>query len=136
MNKRRAFSEEFKREPVRQLELGNKSLNDIAIDLGVRRNMLYKWQAQLRKHGGSAFQGPGGKTADPGDEVARLRKELILVSGGSGHRLCENYVFGIIEHSNFLEDQCPDLSLARAGLNPPCSPKLWMNTSQKKTRFA
>ena len=79
MNKRRTFSEEFKREAERQLEQGDKSPNDIAIDLGVRRNMLYKWQAQLRKHGDAAFQGPGRKSTDPSDEVARLRKELAEV---------------------------------------------------------
>ena len=79
MNKRRTFSEKFKREAVRQLELGEKSPNDIAIDLGVRRNMLYKWQAQLREQGDSVFQGPGRKPADSSDEVARLRKELAEV---------------------------------------------------------
>ena len=79
MNKRRTFSKEFKQEAVRQLEQGDKSPNDIAIDLGVKRNMLYKWQAQLSKHGDSAFQGPGRKPDDPSDEVARLRKELAEV---------------------------------------------------------
>ena len=76
MNKRRTFSEEFKREAVRQLEQGDKSPNDIAIDLGVRRNQLYKWQLQLRKKGDAAFPGGGRKPADPNDEVTRLRKEL------------------------------------------------------------
>jgi len=79
MTKRKTFSKEFKLEAVRQLELGDKSPNDIAIDLGIRRNMLYKWQEQLKKHGDDAFKGPGRHPIDQHDEVARLRKELADV---------------------------------------------------------
>lgn len=76
MNKRKTFSEAFKREAVRLLEQGDKSPSDLAVDLGIRRNQLYKWQAQIRKQGDAAFRGAGRKPADPDDEVARLRKEL------------------------------------------------------------
>ena len=76
MNKRKTFSEAFKREAVRLLEQGDKSPSDLAVDLGIRRNQLYKWQAQIRKQGDTAFRGAGRKPADPDDEVARLRKEL------------------------------------------------------------
>ena len=79
MNKRKTFSKEFKLEAVRQLEQGDKSPNDIAIDLGIRRNMLYKWQDQIRKQGDGAFNGPGRKPADQTSEVAKLRKELAEV---------------------------------------------------------
>ena len=79
MTKRKTFSKEFKLEAVRQLELGDKSPNDIAIDLGIRRNMLYKWQEQLKKHGDDAFRGSGRKPMDQSDEVAILRKELADV---------------------------------------------------------
>ncbi len=34
MTKRKTFSKEFKIEAVRQLELGDKSPNEIAVDLG------------------------------------------------------------------------------------------------------
>ncbi len=79
MTKRKTFSKEFKLEAVRQLELGDKSPNNIAIDLGIRRNMLYKWQEQLKKHGDNAFRGPGRYPTDQDDEVTRLRKELADV---------------------------------------------------------
>lgn len=79
MTKRKTFSKEFKLEAVRQLEHSDKSPNEIAIDLGVRRNQLYKWQAQLRTQGDSAFRGPGRKPLDQSDEVAMLRKELAEV---------------------------------------------------------
>jgi len=50
MTKRKTSPKEFKLEAVRQVERGDKSPNDISIDLGIQRNMLYKWQEQLKKH--------------------------------------------------------------------------------------
>ena len=79
MTKRKTFSKEFKLEAVRLLEQGDKSPNEIAMDLGIRRNMLYKWQEQINKQGGNAFRGPGRKPIDKQDEVTRLRKELAEV---------------------------------------------------------
>ena len=79
MTKRKTFSREFKLEAVRLLEQSDKTASEIAIELGVRRNQLYKWQSQIREHGENAFQGPGRKPVDPSDEVARLRKELAEV---------------------------------------------------------
>ena len=54
---RQRFSPEFKREAVRLLELGQKPATQLALELGVARNRLYKWQAQLKAHG--AFRAPG-----------------------------------------------------------------------------
>ena len=79
MAKRKTFSKEFKREAVRLLEESDKSPNEIAAELGIRRNMLYKWQEQLKKRGEQAFRGPGRKPVDEFDEVARLRRELAQV---------------------------------------------------------
>lgn len=79
MSKRQTFSKEFKLEAVRQLEKGDKSPNDIALDLGIRRNQLYKWQTQLKDKGNAAFCGSGRKSLNQSDEVTRLRKELAEV---------------------------------------------------------
>lgn len=49
MNKRPSYTKEFKLEAVRLLEHGDKPAADLARELGLRRNQLYKWQAQLRK---------------------------------------------------------------------------------------
>ena len=76
MAKRKTFSKEFKLEAVRLLEESDKSPNEIAADLGIRRNMLYKWQDQLKKEGEQAFRGPGRKPLEDLDEVTRLRREL------------------------------------------------------------
>lgn len=79
MAKRKTFSEAFKREAVRLLEESDKSPNEIAVDLGIRRNQLYKWQEQVKQHGDHAFQGPGRKPLAEQDDVSRLRRELAEV---------------------------------------------------------
>ena len=49
--------------------------------MGIRRNQLYKWQAELRnKDVTSAFRGPGAKPKAELDEIERLRGELKKVT--------------------------------------------------------
>jgi len=72
MEKRQKFTAEFKREAVRQVRDG-KSVSVVARELGVPRNRLYKWAADVERLGGSAFGGSGRR---PDDEVARLRREV------------------------------------------------------------
>lgn len=80
MTKRKTFSKEFKLEAIRLLEQSDQSPNEIAADLGIRRNMLYKWQEQLKQRGDGAFKGPGRTPLDQQDELARLRRELAEVT--------------------------------------------------------
>ena len=63
--RRQRFTREFKLEAVRLLELGQKPAAQLALELGIRRNLLYKWQKELGAKGGQAFHGPGRKPADP-----------------------------------------------------------------------
>ena len=76
MTKRKSFSSEFKREAVRLLETSRKPPADLARELGVRRNQLYKWKEQMGKRGARAFAGSGKR---PTDELTGLRKELEQV---------------------------------------------------------
>ncbi len=78
MRKRRSFSKSFKAEAVRLLEQSGKPATELARELGVPRNRLYKWQAQIRTHGENSFPG-SGRLPSPADEVARLRRELARV---------------------------------------------------------
>lgn len=78
MQKRKTFSKEFKFEAVRLLETSGKPAADIARELGVQRNQLYKWQEQLRAKGDDAFPGKGYRT-EKDDEIARLKRELERV---------------------------------------------------------
>jgi len=80
MGKRQRFSREFKIEAVRLLELGQKSAAQLALELGVRRNQLYKWKDQLLGKGEAAFAGSGRKPASQESEIARLKRELAKVT--------------------------------------------------------
>ena len=53
MSERKRFSPEFKREAVQLLEIGSCPASEIARELGIARNRLYKWQAELRARGGA-----------------------------------------------------------------------------------
>jgi transposase len=80
MGRRVRFSKEFKLEAVRLLELGQKSAVQLALELGVRRNQLYKWKEQLGSKGEKAFRGPGRKPVAEESEVSRLKRELEKVT--------------------------------------------------------
>ena len=81
MQKRRVFSREFKLEAVRLLEEGKKPGADIARELGIRRNQLYKWKEQTDKHGEAVFPGHGKRAnkSSNSEEIVRLKKELAKV---------------------------------------------------------
>lgn len=79
--KRVRFSKEFKLEAVRLLQSGNKPATQLAAQLGVPRNQLYKWQAQLNKTSPEvAFGGPGRKPLEERAEIERLKAELKRVT--------------------------------------------------------
>ena len=76
---RRQYAKEFKLEAVRQLELGQKPGTQLALELGIRRNLLYKWQKELAK-GANAFRGSGRKPIAEQGEVEQLKAELKKVT--------------------------------------------------------
>ncbi|MCP4603041.1 MAG: transposase [Proteobacteria bacterium] len=69
------YSKEFKIEPVRLADESDKPVTQVARELGIRQNQIYKWKKQLEIHGETAFPGTG-KPVDNHCETARLRKEL------------------------------------------------------------
>jgi transposase-like protein len=75
MGKYKTYSKEFKLEAVRLLEKSGRPGAEIARELGIKRNQLYKWQARLAAQGkDDAFPGHGkqlGETA----ELTRLKRE-------------------------------------------------------------
>ncbi|ADE12564.1 transposase [Sideroxydans lithotrophicus] len=77
---RQRFNREFKLEAVRLLELGEKPATQLAMELGIPRNRLYKWQKELSTKGPEAFQGTGRKPLEQQSEVARLKAELKRVT--------------------------------------------------------
>lgn len=81
MKRRQVFSREFKLEAIRLLEEGKKPAADIARELGIRRNQLYKWKEQRDKQGAAVFPGEGRRSSKSSDleEIARLRNEVAKV---------------------------------------------------------
>jgi transposase len=78
MRKRSQFTAEFKREAVRLLSEGRKPAAELARELGVRRNQLYKWKDVVDQSGQAAFPGSGRRSGaqTQAAEVARLKRDL------------------------------------------------------------
>jgi len=76
MSQRQRFTKEFKAEAVRLLKQSGRPGVEIAQELGIRRNQLYKWAEQLEQRGEGAFPGAGRRPAAE-DEVVRLRREVV-----------------------------------------------------------
>lgn len=78
---RTRFTKEFKLQAVELMRLGQKNPTELAMELGIRRNQLYKWADTLQTQGEDlAFQGPGRRSAEQDDEVVRLRRELKQIT--------------------------------------------------------
>ena len=81
MKGRGRYPKEFKVEAIRLLNAGEKPASEIAMELGVKRTLLYRWRDQAREKGEVAFPGKGGRPKNERlSEIARLRKELKEVT--------------------------------------------------------
>lgn len=69
--RRRRFSEEFKREAVRLAFTGDRPVTEVARELDVRPGMLQCWRRR--------FSDPESKPSVSEREVVELRRELRLV---------------------------------------------------------
>ena len=80
MRKRGRYPTEFKLEAVRLLNEGAKPASEVAMQLGVKRTLLYRWRDQLNHGGGEAFsKSPGRPKVAQMTELSRLRQELKTV---------------------------------------------------------
>ena len=91
MTKRKTFTKEFKLEAVRLLEESDKPASEIARELGIRRNMLYKWKEAINKKGDKAFKGPGrpevsdSNVNDLKREDERLKEEVEILKKAAAY---------------------------------------------------
>lgn len=69
MSQRRKFSEEFKREAVGLTRQPGISVSQVARELGVGSNLLFRWRRELES---------GSKKAFPGNGVARDQELVAL----------------------------------------------------------
>ncbi len=74
---RARFTDEFKRMAVARLRESGTNATLLALELGIRRNQLYKWAKTLDQLGpDTCFRSPGRPPASEESEVVRLRREL------------------------------------------------------------
>jgi transposase len=79
MSKRRPYKtypKEFKLEALRLMESSERPASEIARQLGIRRNQLYKWKEQMTKKGDVASAKRGRPKKEDQSELATLRQEL------------------------------------------------------------
>ena len=72
---RQRFTREFKMEAVRLANDSGKLVTDVARDLGISVQLLYKWQEDVAKLGETAFPGHGHGKKLQDDECSKLRRE-------------------------------------------------------------
>lgn len=76
-NKKRQFTQEFKKEAVEYSLSSEKSVEEVARDLGISPHNLTRWRKEYRKRGELAFPGHGKENLTPQEEKLRkLQKEL------------------------------------------------------------
>ncbi len=70
------YTREFKIEAVRLMDESGRSASELAMELGVRRNQLYKWKEQLSTKGGEAFPNKRGRPVkEQQSELTTLKQE-------------------------------------------------------------
>ena len=76
---RRVFDREFKLKTV-ELSYTRDNIKDLAHELSIRPELIYRWRSEFATLEGASFPGNGNKKmTDEESEVARLKKELADV---------------------------------------------------------
>ena len=76
MKKRtKSYSREFKLEAVRLSHESDRTVAEVASELGISKSSLFRWRDELADDPEQAFPGRG-QMKDRDAELARLRKEL------------------------------------------------------------
>lgn len=74
---RAVFTDEFKRMAVSRLRDGGQTATDLAVELGIRRNQLYKWAKQIDEQAAAGpLRSPGRPAVGQLSEVEQLRRQL------------------------------------------------------------
>ena len=75
---RRQYTEEFKREAVRLVQESVRPVAQVARDLGIPENVLYRWRAQSRQT--TAHSTTRATPRTEAEELTRLKRELARVT--------------------------------------------------------
>jgi transposase len=75
---RKAFDRQFKIDAVNLVINGQRGVSEVARDLGIDSNLLYRWKRELTNEGSESFPGKG-RLGPQEEELRKLRKELEQV---------------------------------------------------------
>jgi transposase len=67
------YSREFKLEAIRLADAGEKPASQVARELGIRANLIWKWRQQLERETVAGAPAKRGRPTD--DELARVKRE-------------------------------------------------------------
>ena len=73
------YTKEFKLEALRLMDESDRPASAIAMELGIRRNQLYKWKEQMDKKGDVASAKKGRPRKEDQSELAAIKQELKRV---------------------------------------------------------
>ena len=73
---RRVYTKEFKAEAVALAEKREKTVGQVALDLGINESMLGRWMSEARAAAGTSTPAFPGRGRPRDEELARLRKEV------------------------------------------------------------
>jgi transposase len=74
-DRRRRYTREFKLEAIRLSQEPGVTLTELAKDLGIRSEMLYRWRKEANRDPAQSFPGEGSlKERD--QELEKLRKQV------------------------------------------------------------
>ena len=73
--KRKTFDRQFKIDAVSLVVNGGRTVAEVARDLGIDANTLYRWKREFTKEDEDAFPGKG-RLSPQEEELRRLRREL------------------------------------------------------------
>lgn len=75
----KTYPKEFKLEALRLMEQSDQPASEIAMQLGIRRNQLYKWKEQMIQKGDVPAARKGRPKKEEQSELAQLKQELKRV---------------------------------------------------------
>jgi transposase len=73
MPKKRKYTSEYRAEAVRQVEIGDRSVTEVAKDLGISMQTLWQWVQQAKVDAGQAKE---ELTTTEREELKQLRREV------------------------------------------------------------
>lgn len=73
------YTEEFKQEAVRLMESGGKPVAELARELGINDNSLYRWRKRYGNPAGSGLSSSRASVSELEAELKRVRQELAVV---------------------------------------------------------